>query len=139
MPTVSASRWLQQLKQFGLSLPDTQPKAPWPGHDDVAVHNKTFVYLVLEDEGDTLRVSVKLPASGPSALKLPHAEPTGYGLGKSGWVSLRYEKGTPPPMEQMLRWMLESYRAQAPKRVLKALYAEQPWIESGGMPDTPKR
>ena len=139
MPLNSAPRWLRQLKQFGLSLPDTQPKAPWPGHDDVAVHNKTFAYLVLEDDGHTLRVSVKLPASGPAALKQPHAEPTGYGLGKSGWVSLRYDKGAPPPMEQMQRWMLESYRAQAPKRVLKALYAAQPWIESGGMPDTPKR
>ena len=68
MPLNSAPRWLRQLKQFGLSLPDTQPKAPWPGHDDVAVHNKTFAYLVLEDDGHTLRVSVKLPASGPAAL-----------------------------------------------------------------------
>ena len=139
MPQSPASRWLQQLKQFGLSLPDTQPKAPWPGHDDVAVNNKTFAYLVLEDDGNTFRMSVKLTGSGPEVLKLPHAGPTGYGLGKSGWVSLRYRRDAKPPMEQLQRWMLESYRAQAPKEVLKALLAEQPWIASGGLPDPPKR
>ena len=138
MPQRPASRWLQQLKQFGLSLPDTQPKAPWPGHDDVAVHDKTFAYLSVEDDG-TLGVSVKLPTSGPAVLKLPNAQPTAYGLGRSGWVSLRYERNASPPMEQLQRWMLESYRAQAPKRVLKALYAAQPWIESGGLPDPPTR
>jgi predicted DNA-binding protein (MmcQ/YjbR family) len=128
---------LQTLKQFGLSLPGTAPKSPWPGHDDVAVNDKTFAYLSV-DEG-SLKVSVKLPGSGPAVLALPHAEPTGYGLGKSGWVSLRYGPQTAPPMEQLLRWMLESYRAQAPKRLLKALYAEQPWIEAGGMPDAFRR
>lgn len=131
------SKSLQTLKQFGLSLPGTQPKSPWPGHDDVAVNDKTFAYLSV-DEG-SLKISVKLPASGPAVLKLPHAQPTAYGLAKSGWVSLHYTAGATPPLEQLQRWMLESYRAQAPKRLLKTLYAEQPWIEAGGLPDGQKR
>jgi len=46
MPTAAAL--LRTFKTFGLSLPGTQPKAPWPGHDDVAVNDKTFAYLSIE-------------------------------------------------------------------------------------------
>ena len=136
--TTPQARWLQLLHQFGLSLPDTTRKSPWLGHEDVAVHDKTFTYLSIEDDG-RLRVSVKLPASGPQVLQLPHAAPTPYGLGKSGWVSLYFTREVPPDLAQVQRWMLESYRAQAPRRVLKALLAEQPWVAEGGLPDRPKR
>ena len=54
------------------------------------------------------------------ALLLPFAEPTGYGLGKSGWVSARFE-GTSPPLPVLCRWIDESYRAIAPKTLVKAL------------------
>src|SRR5699024_6812969 len=127
---------LRALKQFGLSLPGTQPKSPWPGHDDVAVNDKTFAYL--SGEGGVLSVSVKLPASGPEVLRQPHAERTGYGLGKSGWVTLTYPDAAAVPLETVKRWMLESYRAQAPKRVWKELAAAQPWVEAGGLPSGKK-
>ena len=40
-----------------------------------------------EPRGQPLGISCKLPQSGEAALMLPFAKPTGYGLGKSGWVS----------------------------------------------------
>ena len=129
------ARVLQQLKAFGLSLPATQPKSPWPGHDDVAVNNKTFAYLSVEGGG--LSVSVKLPTSGKSVLGLLHAKPTGYGLGKSGWVTVDFpaDAAVAVPLDSLKRWMLESYRAQAPKRALKELEAAQPWVQAGQLPD----
>jgi hypothetical protein len=30
---------------------------------------------------------------------------------------------------------MESYRAQAPKKLLKALEAEQPWVAAGALPE----
>ena len=132
MPSSPASA-LKKLKQFGLSLPGTQPKSPWPGHDDVAVNNKTFAYLSLER--GPLSVSVKLPVSAKEVLRLPGATPTGYGLGKSGWVSITFPDDAAVPLDKLMRWMLESYRAQAPKRLVKALEAEQPWIKAGALPD----
>ena len=126
---------LKALKTFGLSLPGTEPKSPWPGHDDVAVNNKTFAYLSVEGGG--LTVSVKLPVSGKEVLQLAVAAPTGYGLGKSGWVTIAFPpKGEMPPLDTLKHWMLESYRAQAPKRLLKALEAEQPWIRAGALPQS---
>ena len=48
MPATAAAR-LKEIRDFALSLPGTQPKSPWPGHDDVAVNDKTFLYLGLHD------------------------------------------------------------------------------------------
>lgn len=133
MATSKPATSLKQLKQFGLSLPGTEPKSPWPGHDDVAVNNKTFAYLSVA-EGH-LHVSVKLPASGQDVLRMPHTAPAGYGLGKAGWVTIDFPADAVVPLDTVKRWMLESYRAQAPKRLVKALEAEQPWVLAGGLPD----
>jgi hypothetical protein len=60
------------------------------------------------------------------ALDLPYAKPTGYGLGKSGWVSFTPTPGQMPPLEQMKEWIDESYRAQAPRKLVKELDARTP-------------
>jgi predicted DNA-binding protein (MmcQ/YjbR family) len=138
MPRSPAATLLATLRGFALGLPDTAPKSPWPGHQDVAVRDKTFVYLSLHEP--RVVFSVKLPVSGPQALGLPTARPTAYGLGKSGWVSIDLS-GAPgePPLATLKRWVMESYRAQAPKRVVKALEAAQPWVAAGGLPEPAPR
>jgi len=123
---------LKAIRTFALALPGTQPKSPWPGHDDVAVNDKTFLYLGVD--ADRVSVGVKLRISGVEALRLPHARPMAYGLGKSGWVSIAFDPSTGPPLETIKRWVMESYRAQAPKRLLKELEAAQPWVAAGGLP-----
>jgi predicted DNA-binding protein (MmcQ/YjbR family) len=131
MPTTPAAI-LKAIRTFALTLPGTQPKSPWPGHDDVAVNDKTFLYLGLHE--DEVSVGIKLKVSGAAVLRLPNAKPMAYGLGKSGWVSITFDSSAAPPLETIKRWVMESYRAQAPKRVLKKLEAEQPWIAAGGLP-----
>ena len=126
---------LKTLKAFGLSLPGTQPKAPWPGHDDVAVNEKTFAYLSVSS--GRLLISVKLPVTAKDVLRLPSAKPTGYGLGKSGWVTVPFDGDV--PVDTVKRWMMESYRAQAPKKLLKELEAQQPWVAAGELPDVRRR
>jgi len=131
MPATAAAR-LKQIRSFALSLPGTQPKSPWPGHDDVAVNDKTFVYLGLRD--GEVSVGVKLPVSRATVLALPKTKPMAYGLGKSGWVSIRFGPSAGPPLDTVKRWVMESYRVQAPKRVLRQLEAEQPWVAAGALP-----
>jgi len=110
---------LKELRAFGLAYPGAHSKAPWPEHDDLAVNDKTFAYLPVAGQPFTL--SVKLPYTGEVALDLPYARPTAYGLGKSGWVSFTPAEGEIPGMEQLKDWIDESYRAQAPKKLVKAL------------------
>ena len=112
---------LAELRAFGLTYPGAHSKAPWPDHDDLAVNDKTFAYLPVA--GEPFSLSAKLPYTGEVALDLPYARPTGYGLGKSGWVSFAPSEGEMPSLEQLKDWIDESYRAQAPRRLVKELDA----------------
>ena len=110
---------LDALRAFGLGLPGAHSKSPWPEHDDLAVNDKTFAYLPVA--GGKFTLSCKLPYTGYEALNLPFAKPTAYGLGKSGWVSFAPAESEIPSIEQLKEWVEESYRAQAPRRLVKAL------------------
>jgi predicted DNA-binding protein (MmcQ/YjbR family) len=112
---------LEELRAFGLAYPGAHTKSPWPGHLDLAVKDKTFAYLGVE--GEPFQISCKLPRSGAEALMLPFAKPTGYGLGKSGWVSASFPDGQAPPLPLLKAWIDESYRAQAPKKLVASLDA----------------
>jgi predicted DNA-binding protein (MmcQ/YjbR family) len=116
---MTADAILAALKAFGLGLPGAHSKSPWPDHDDLAVNDKTFAYL--PKEGGAFTLSVKLPYTGAAVLDLPYASPTGYGLGKSGWISLAPADDQIPPLDQLREWVEESYRAQAPRRLVKEL------------------
>ena len=118
---------LLELRAFGLAYPGAHTKSPWPGHLDLAVNEKTFAYLSLE--GEPLGISCKLPRSCETALMLPFCQPTAYGLGKSGWVTAQFGPGQVPPVELLKEWIDESYRAQAPKSLVKQL--------DGGAPAKP--
>jgi predicted DNA-binding protein (MmcQ/YjbR family) len=114
-PAKSHDSVRRQLKTFGLAYPESHAKSPWPGHDDLAVRGKTFAYL--NQAGEPLSISVKLPLTGKMVLTLPNAQPTGYGLGKSGWVSVTFDAKGKPDLELLKAWVDESYRAQAPKKL----------------------
>jgi len=116
--TNSTDAALKELRAFGLDYPGAHTKSPWPGHLDLAVNDKTFAYLSVE--GDPFHISCKLPHSAEEALSLPFVTPAAYGLGKSGWVNAQLPNG-PIPIELFQAWIDESYRAQAPKRLLASL------------------
>ncbi|UCF68826.1 MAG: YdeI/OmpD-associated family protein [Acidobacteriota bacterium] len=64
---------------------------------------------------------MKLPRSSVAAGDLPFAEPAGYGLGKSGWVTSRFAPRDRVPLDLLDEWIEESFRAVAPKRLVAAL------------------
>jgi predicted DNA-binding protein (MmcQ/YjbR family) len=113
--------FVAELRAWGLTLPGAHSKSPWPEHDDLAVKDKTFAYLPAK--GRPFSLSCKLPYTGFEALQLPFAEPTGYGLGKSGWVSFSPKEADIPDIEQLKDWVEESYRAQATRKLVKELDA----------------
>ena len=106
------------LREFALAYPEASEEFPWD-HYAFKVRKKTFVFLSSEDEG--LSLSVKLPLSSVAALSLPFAEPTGYGLGRSGWVTARFSDANEAPVELLSQWIDESYRAIAPKKLVARL------------------
>ena len=106
----------KKLRAHALSYPETTEAFPW-GESAIKVKGKTFVFM-RADPSD-LSFSVKLPKSRKQALALPGSEPTHYGLGAKGWVTLRPTAKT--SLELLLSFVDESYRAIAPKKVLAKL------------------
>jgi predicted DNA-binding protein (MmcQ/YjbR family) len=110
-----------KLAEYALSLPQAYADHPW-GELVAKVNKKVFVFLGKPlDATEDIGFSVKLPISGVDALELPFTTPTGYGLGKAGWVSVRFPAEDGPPMDEFFRWIDESYRAVAPKKLAAAL------------------
>jgi predicted DNA-binding protein (MmcQ/YjbR family) len=129
---------------YALSLPGAWEDNPW-GERVAKVGKKVFAFFGVERPDGSLLVCVKLPKSGPAALETAFVEPAGYGLGKSGWVYAKFEAGDRPPTPLLIAWVEESYRAIAPKKLLKvrdsggagtALAAERP---AKAPPAVPKR
>jgi predicted DNA-binding protein (MmcQ/YjbR family) len=109
------------LRDFALGLPGAYEEFPW-GECVVKVNKRVFVFLGIDTDHDTgLSFSIKLPISGEDVLALPFTEPTGYGLGKHGWVTVSFLPGEQPPIDVLRGWIVESYRAIAPKRLVAQL------------------
>ena len=79
------------------------------------MRGKTFAWLD-KSEG-RLSLTVKLPVSRDFALVFDFAEPAGYGLARSGWISCRFAPDEAADLELLERWISESYRAVAPKKL----------------------
>lgn len=106
------------VRSHALGFPEAYEEFPW-GHSAIKVRKRIFVTLGEAD--GTFSMSLKLGASNFDALLLPFTEPTHYGMGKHGWVTARFPSGGGAPMALLRGWIEESYRAIAPKALVKEL------------------
>lgn len=118
------------LLRFGLTLPGAFEDHPW---GETVLKAKGRVFVFLGRAGEPLRFSVKLPRSGERLLDQPWAEPTGYGLGKSGWLTLTPDGSL--SAAELCALIEESYRAVATKTLVKQLDARG----AAAPPATPPR
>ena len=112
----------ERLREFALAFPGAWEDHPW-GESVAKVGKKVFAFFGVPEAGGSLSLSVKLPDSCDEALSMPFTEPTGYGLGRAGWVSSRFAPGQDPPVDILCDWIEESYRAVAPKKLVTELDA----------------
>jgi predicted DNA-binding protein (MmcQ/YjbR family) len=110
------------LRRHGLAFAEAVEDFPW-GHTALKVRGKTFAWLD-ESEGK-FSMTVKLPVSRDFAETFEFAQPAGYGLGRSGWISCRFGAAEAPDLDLLKRWMAESYRAVAPKKLAALLPGEE--------------
>ena len=116
------------LRAYALGLPGAWEDHPW-GEPVAKVGKKLFA--LFGREGPALGLTVKLRDSHAEAMSLPFTKPTGYNLGKAGWISARFEPGEEPLVGLLRVWIRESYLLVAPRRVSAPVRAE---ADSGNAP-----
>lgn len=113
----------KKLKAAAKAYPGAWEDHPW-GETVYKVGKKVFVFLGVDKADGGFGMSCKLPDSSEAAITMfSWASPTPYGLGKSGWVSARFEKKDDVPADLLVQWLEESYQAIAPAKLQKATAA----------------
>ncbi|HEY3888497.1 MAG TPA: MmcQ/YjbR family DNA-binding protein [Caulobacteraceae bacterium] len=112
------------LIAFAAGFPRAWEDHPWE-HTVFKVGKKVFVFFggAAGAPGE-LSVTVKLPISYEMALTLPYVSPAGYGMGKAGWAQVRQSAGEEIDLDTLKGWIVQSYRAVAPKKLVKLLEEE---------------
>lgn len=121
MATPTSKAALARIRKRALGYPGAVEDHPW-GDQVIKVKGKIFVFLGAGKDGG-FGISAKLPQTHELALTLPYVRPTPYGLGKAGWVTAQIPKGKKIDVDLLLDWVDESYRAIAPKTLVRQLDA----------------
>ena len=111
---------LDHLQEICLRLPEAQRVdiEAWDGEPTFRVNGKNFVFAGPDGSG----FSVKLTKEEAEAVVAtdPDASPTGYGLGRHGWVSITLpKKPSAARWQEVEEWVRTSYSLVAPKRLAK--------------------
>jgi predicted DNA-binding protein (MmcQ/YjbR family) len=90
----------------------------WDGEPTFRVNGKNFIFT----DPDATVISVKLPQEEAAAVLAidPNVEPTGYGLGRHGWISVRIpRRATQERWREIEEWIRTSYTLVAPKKLAR--------------------
>ena len=116
---------MDRLEAICLRLPSAERVdiEAWDGEPTFRVNGKNFVFTDKAATG----VSVKLPKDEAAAVVATDkgAEPTGYGLGRHGWVSVQIgAKPSAARWREIEEWVRTSYTMVAPKKLAKLVLDE---------------
>jgi len=124
MGKLTAKEAEDELISFAAAFPGAWEDHPWD-HTVMKVGAKVFVFFGgAAAEPETLSITVKLPVSYEMSLTLPYMKPAGHGLWKGGWANLTQVTGDEFDFTTIRGWITQSYRAVAPKKLVKVLDAE---------------
>ena len=125
MAGLGAKQAEAELIAFAATFPGAWEDYPWD-HTVMKVGKKIFVFFggAASPPGE-LSMTIKLPISYEMALTLPYMSPAGHSLWKGGWAALRQRDGDEIDVETIKGWIVQSYRAVAPKKLLKQLEPAQ--------------
>lgn len=81
-----------------------------------AAGGKNFAFLGEKENECSLRI--KVDSSRSEFEELGANDPDRWQIGKAGWAMLRFAPDAPPSEPDLCRWITESFRLLAPKRLV---------------------
>jgi predicted DNA-binding protein (MmcQ/YjbR family) len=116
---------MERLEKIVARLPETERVdiEAWGDEPTFRVRGKNFVFTDQTASG----LTVKLPMDEAEAVLATDkgAKPTGYGLGRYGWVSVVVgARASAARWQQLEEWIRTSYTLVAPKKLAKIVLAE---------------
>jgi predicted DNA-binding protein (MmcQ/YjbR family) len=116
---------MDRLQEIAARLPETERVdiEAWDGEPTFRVNGKTFIFSAPDASG----ISVKLPKEEAAAVVATDAdaEPTGYGLGRHGWISVSIPARTSATRwREIEEWIRTSYTLIAPKKLARRVLEE---------------
>jgi predicted DNA-binding protein (MmcQ/YjbR family) len=109
---------IDRVRLRALTYPEAHEDHPW---EEIALKVRGKVFVFLGGDERSWGFSVKLRDTGGEVLERSYARPASYGLGKHGWVSVRFGYEDEVPWPDVERWIDESYRHVAPRTLVKRL------------------
>jgi predicted DNA-binding protein (MmcQ/YjbR family) len=116
---------MDRLEEIVARLPRAErvDVAAWDGEPTFRVNGRTFIFSSPDASG----ISVKLPKEEAAAVVAtdPKADPTGYGLGRHGWISVSIPTAASPRRwREIEEWIRTSYTLVAPRKLARAVLEE---------------
>lgn len=111
---------MARLEAIAADLPEAERVdiAEWGDHPSFRIRGKNFVFC----DGEARHLSLKLSKEEAAAVVATDdsAEPSGYGLGRHGWISVTVPDGAGDDYwQQVTEWVRTSYTLVAPKSLAR--------------------
>ena len=116
---------MKRLERMTARLPEVERVdiEAWGDEPTFRVHNKNFVFT--DPAANSITVKLSKDEAAAVIATDSRAAPTGYGLGRHGWVSVEVGDGADAQRwEQVEEWVRTSYTLVAPKSLAKIVIAE---------------
>lgn len=116
---------IDRIAEVALDLPEAMRVdiEAWDGQPTFRVRGKNFVFT--DPAGTYLTVKLSKEEAAAVVAADPDVSPTGYGLGRHGWISVRLpETLDGDRWEEIVEWILTSYTLVAPKTLAAQIVVE---------------
>ncbi len=121
----------ERIEKLALSLPEAQRVdiEAWGGEPTYRVRGKNFVFTDAAGRGVTVKLSKEEAEAVVATVEDAH--PTGYGLGRHGWVSVDLPKRlSAARWQEVEEWILTSYSLVAPKTLARRILADEEPVDN---------
>ena len=127
---------MKRLEAVALALPEAERVNidAWGDSPTFRVRGKNFVFA--NDAGTSMSLKLSKEEAEAVIATDDAVEPTGYGLGRHGWISFALrQRCSADKWQEVTEWIRTSYTLVAPKSLAKIVIAEDLAAEAAAAAD----